>query len=274
MTAKAWIVGAMSSVWLIAAGCGGESKDEGGDVQTTCEAPGGRLTSLPYIVTNDTYLNGLGEAPAAGFTSCASLRAGRTAGTLTPAWTWNWPVQPVSRERATPGILYGFKPWDPGSTTANLPRRIADIAALRVRAAGVAQEIGPNLKSRLDVRVWLTSSNVKPEGASELPRLGELTVSLNAYGGATIPETIPVTVDGVSYDLAHSGSDFMYFRGGDRTVPVTAMDVDLAAFLRDAASRGLDTAAWVAAVETTAVLWEGRGSLTLDGYGVEFEAAP
>ncbi len=239
----------------------------------TC-APGGTLTHGEYLLENGTYGNEQSPSPISNFTQCATLEAGTAAGAVNASLEWSWPQTANPTVRATPALVYGFKPWSPASTTANLPALLGDVGALTIDA-GVEQEVGTDQVSLVVVTVWLTSSNAKAQGETVLPIVGSLNIFLNSYGSSGTGPT-PVTIDGVDYDLFRSGTSttLNYWRRNGQSTPITELHLDVAKFLADGQSRGVfDPAWWVASVETATWLTEGTGSLGLTDYAVGFQPA-
>jgi hypothetical protein len=240
----------------------------------TCATPGGTLTRGEYLVENGTYGNAQSPSPISNYTQCATLTAGTAQGTVNAAWAWSWPQTDNTTIRATPAIVYGFKPWSPASTTANLPALLGDVGALTLDA-GVGQQVGTGQISKVVVTVWLTSSNVKAEGETVLPIVGSLNIFLNSYGSTGSGPT-PVTIDDVDYDLFRNGTSttLNYWRRNGQGTPITELHLDVAKFLADGQSRGVfDPSWWVASVETATWLTQGTGSLGLTDYEVGFQPA-
>lgn len=240
----------------------------------TCETPGGTLTRGEYLLENGTYGNWESASPISNYVQCATLTAGAAEGSVDAGWAWSWPQTANPIVRATPAIVYGFKPWSPASTTANLPALLGDVGALTLDA-GVDQVVGAGQISKVVVTVWLTSSNAKAGGETVLPIVGSLNIFLNAYGSSGGGPTA-VTIDGVDYDLFRNGTSttLNYWRRNGQGTPITVLDLDVAKFLADGQSRGVfDPAWWVASVETATWLTEGTGSLGLTDYRVGFQPA-
>jgi hypothetical protein len=170
-----------------------------GRADSTCETPGGRLTAGPYIVDNNTYMNtqvALPAHPLSTFSQCARLDPGSTSGTVKTTFTWSWPEPASLAERvtrATPSIIYGFNPWDPGSTTPDLPRLVTAIRRLQVDA-DVAQTVSSNENSLFGLVAYLTTTDHKT-GSEPLPFQKRLLIYPNVYppypdhGSARSPST-------------------------------------------------------------------------------------
>lgn len=265
----------VAAICAVVVGCGGGGG--GGGSQKTCDAPAGRLTSGPYIVANDSYVNSEAQLPAhpvTDFTQCASLGAGTTPGTLKASWTWSWPTPTDPTEmitRATPSIIYGFKPWDPQSTTPDLPRLVSNIGKLQVDA-DVSQTGTAGSASMFGVVAYLTTADHKT-GTDPLPFAKRFFVYLNAYPPYGGSGDAQVTIDGIEWDVTSNSYFVLYVPHANQDVPVTSLHVDVAHFLADALGRGAIQPTWyVSSVETAEILTWGTGSLTLDNYKVTFEA--
>jgi hypothetical protein len=248
----------------------------------TCETPGGRLVSGEYIVATDTYVNTQAGPPAhpipdGQFTECAMLDAGTTAGLWT-SWSWSWPRPTEAAEmitRATPSIIYGFKPWDPQSTTASLPARVTQIASLRVDAE-VQQTVGAGTSAMFGVIGYLTTADHKT-GGDPLPFRKRLLIYRNVYPAYTpwAPVATQIPIDGLEWDLQVTDYYVEYTPHADMDVPATELHVDVAHFLADALARGvIDPATYLSSVETAEILQWGEGAVTLDDYQVQFQATP
>lgn len=245
--------------------------------ESTCETPGGRLFRGPYIVANDTNVNSEVQLPAHpidDFSQCASLQEGTIPGTLKASWSWSWPHPAVPAEsvsRATPTIIYGFKPWDRESTTASLPRLVSDVGSLTVDA-DVVQSVGAGQVSNFGVLTYLTTANQRSGGS--LPIARRFFIYRNSYPASSgTPTASEISIDGISWDVQSDSDYVVYYPHADMDVPAAALHVDVAHFLEDALSRGMIDASWyVSSVETGAILDEGEGSLTLDNYRVVVHA--
>ncbi len=128
----------------------------------TCATPGGTLTLGEYMVENGTYGNAQSASPISGYAQCATLTAGTADGAVNAAWTWWWPFTTPVITRATPAIVYGFKPWSPSSTTPNLPAVLGDVGALTIDAA-VEQLVGDGQRSRVVVADGQTRGVFPPD---------------------------------------------------------------------------------------------------------------
>jgi hypothetical protein len=272
MASRTWYAAIAAVGALFTAACGGGGG--GGDALRTCSTPGGQLTLGEYQVGNNTYVNEQLEPPErriphSAYSQCAEAEAGE-GGTINAGWTWDWPhVEGDVTVRATPGVIYGFNPWDPASTTPNLPRMISEIGALTVDAASVEQVVGEDSISRVAVIVWLTDSATKDPGDAALDIMGSISIFMNDYPARSYGGT-SVTIGGVDYVVTVYGSAVNYWRSPGIDTPITSLHIDVQDFLADAVDRGAIQDSWFAAdVSTGPIVEEGAGELRLVGYEVE-----
>ena len=175
--------------------------------------------------------------------------------------------------RATPSIIYGFKPWDPQSTTTSLPLPVGEVGALTVDA-DVQQVVGAGTNAMFGVVAYLTTADRKT-GSDPLPFQKRFFVYRNAYPAYVpyAPTATQIAIDGIEWDLQVTDYYVMYTPHAGMDVPATSLHLDVAHFLADALGRGaIDAAWWVSSVETAAILQWGEGSLTLDNYQVQVQA--
>jgi hypothetical protein len=229
------------------------------------------------MVENNTYNNEQGGHKVTDYSQCAALVAGQGAGTVSASWTWTWPVATTVTTRATPSIIYGFKPWNPKSTTLNLPRKVDEVASLQVDAGTVAFLPTTDPLVDYDVISYLTASNVKAPGQTVLDIMGSVMVLWNEQGwtvGGT-PAASDISIGGTSWDLYLSGSNLAYVPHGAIFGSPTSLHLDMADFLADGVGRGaIDPSWWVASVETAAIVYQGQGGFGLGDYKVTFQAVP
>ena len=67
--------------------------------------------------------------PANSFSQC--VYGYENAGLSLLGWEWQFPDN-ARGVNAFPQLIYGWKPWQSGSTTLNLPRKVSDISRLKV----------------------------------------------------------------------------------------------------------------------------------------------
>jgi hypothetical protein len=236
----------------------------------------------PYLLENNSYNNSdPGHAhQSTDFNMCSSISDGAD-GSVNAQWAWDWPDASDNKVRATPTIVYGFKPWNSDSTTPNLPAQVSDVGSLTVDA-DVAQVVGKGSDSTLGVFAYLTDSDRKAEGANNLTIKGRLFIFMNAYGSTFGPPTTdPISIGGRLWDRQFSSGlengvmiyNLNYTPHQDASVPVSSLHLDVASFLSDALSSDLiPTDLWLASVETVNLIWQGAGSTTLTNYKVQFQA--
>jgi len=108
-------------------------------------------------------------------------------------WKWKWPDS--NDVLAYPEIIYGHKPWNPGSTTPELPRAVKDIQACTVTYDIAMKKTGVG---NLAFDVWLTREAVPAEKNIVM----ELMIWIDHNG--QIPDGASrgtVTIDGADYDF-------------------------------------------------------------------------
>ncbi len=126
----------------------------GGKTQNTC-VPHKRLSNADFVMENNVWgrCNSSNSDCITNFSQCINIK--RDKSSTVYEWSWNWPHWPDKRVKASPEIIYGWKPWDTQSTTSTLPRKIADINSLSVSfdISGSATGIYD-----LGIDMWVTSS--------------------------------------------------------------------------------------------------------------------
>jgi chitodextrinase len=257
----------------IVGGGGGGGIATGGSTCATNDA----VSLSPYSAENNSQYNSHlpPSATYTTFTMCASVLPVSN-GVVNAQWTWDWPTGVYVKERATPTLVYGFKPENAGSTTPNLPARVANVGSLAIDAQ-VAQTVGSDARIEFGVVAFLTSSNQKASGAATLPVTGKIFIYRNYYGMQYQSNKGQVTLGGTvwDYDSWYSlGIQYLrYSPHDDAAVPATSLHLNVADFLADGLARGaIQSDQWLASVETEDLIFEGTGSTTLTNYSVQFQA--
>jgi hypothetical protein len=254
-------------------GGGGGGGAVGGKTCTTNDA----VSLSPYAAENNSQYNS-NLPPSARyntFTMCTSATP-VSDGVVNAQWTWDWPIGEYVKERATPTLVYGFKPESAGSTTPNLPARVANVGSLVIDSQ-VAQTVGSDARIEFGVVAFLTSSNQKASGATSLPVTGKIFIYRNYYGMQYSSSLGQVTIGGTVWDYDKwytQGVQYLrYSAHADPSVPATSLHLDVADFLADGIARNaIQSDQWLASVETQDLIFEGTGSTTLTNYKVQFQA--
>ncbi|MEM9326319.1 MAG: hypothetical protein AAGA85_11705 [Bacteroidota bacterium] len=76
-------------------------------------------------------------------------------------WEWEYPDDAFG-VNAYPQLIYGWKPWQPPSTTENLPKRIADLRTLKVTYDTEVSKNGGDYNLAFDNWINL-SENINPQ---------------------------------------------------------------------------------------------------------------
>lgn len=144
-----------------------------------------RRQTGPYQVENNVWNKG----DLTGYRQCVFIKD--IGDGLEAGWAWNWPGMRFNVV-AYPNLIYGKNPWLP-STSADLPRRVGDIACLEAELEVAQQGSG---KVNLAFDLWLTTSaSARPD---EITR--EVMIWLAHEGVQTAGSRVAMlTLDG--YDI-------------------------------------------------------------------------
>jgi hypothetical protein len=265
------IVGGGGGGGIVGGGGGGGAV--GGNTCATNDV----VSLSPYSAENNSQYNSNlpPSARYATFTMCASVTP-VSDGVVNAQWTFDWPIGEYVKERATPTLVYGFKPESAGSTTPNLPARVANVGSLAIDSQ-VAQTVGSDARIEFGVVAFLTSSNQKASGTTSLPVTGKIYIYRNYYGMQYSSSQGQVTIGGMVWDYDKwytQGIQYLRYSPHDNAaVPATSLHLNVADFLADGLARGaIQSDQWLASVETEDLIFEGTGSTTLTSYSVQFQA--
>jgi hypothetical protein len=186
-------------------------------------------------------------------------------------WRWRWPGGDEMPE-AFPEIVFGYHPWRDASTSADLPRRLADLEALRVeydaRVEGtgaynvafqlwLVDRVPPRPDgARAEVMVWVANRGMRPAGR-------------HAQG---------LTMGGVEYDVYEAERKHLdrgVWRDWRLITLVSRKEqmagpLEVMPLLRALSDRGrLAEALWLANLDLGTEVVAGSGSAEVVGYRVE-----
>ncbi|MDB5819323.1 MAG: glycoside hydrolase family 12 [Rhizobacter sp.] len=195
-------------------------------------------------------------------------------------WSWQWPTR--DGIYAYPEVLVGRSPWtETPSNDARFPRRIADIASLRIDYDVESDYRG---KRNLAMEMWLTDKPNTSAVPDTRSIVAELMVWSDASKGMVSSQDKPVDIvdiDGSKYALyvkrdwgdasgvvAHRWMFLIYIA----VTPSLTAHYDARKFLQDAVDRQLlDARHYVADVELGNEIVSGSGSTWLRRFEVTLD---
>ncbi len=221
-----------------------------------------------YLLLNNLWGAGTGAGR-----QCLQASVAPEGGADAIAWRteWDWSGRPDSVKSYDAAIVG----WHWGITTPcpGLPVRVAELGRATTRWEFRLHETRPG---SLDVAYDLWFARVpEPAGAQDLT--DEIMVWLHRGGDHATPL-------GERRDrLRIEGSDWELWQGPHplgftvhsfvRLPSASSVELDLAAFVRSLAPRGLDPSAYLAGIEAGPEIFTGAGSLETIRYSVEVERA-
>jgi hypothetical protein len=179
------------------------------------------------------------------------------------AWTWDWPPVEDERVKASPGIIYGRKPWDKRSTTSALPRRLSDVG--RLSATFEASVSGTGIYN-LAFDLWITgSSRPSPEN-----RTGEVMIWVDA-GHWDHAAGVPVVINGEEYDFYKDdgGNGAWSYLAFFKTTPTHSGTIHIHEFLGYLIAQGhVSENEYLASIEFLNEVREGSGRTEVRNYSI------
>ncbi|MEM6724829.1 MAG: hypothetical protein AAF598_12370 [Bacteroidota bacterium] len=208
--------------------------------------------------------------PANSFTQCIFTYESDTEPLL--GWQWAYPDN-ANGVNAYPQVIYGWKPWQPPSTTALLPKKLADINRLKVTFEAIVERNNGDYNLAFDN--WINSSpEITPENILFEFMIWEDTHQLVPFGD--FQEEV-VTSNGTyrfysgEPDWEPPGSNWTYLafqRIGNRTQGTVDID-ELLVYLID---KGIVSPEhYLASVEFGNEIGNSTGQLVLKQFDIELE---
>jgi hypothetical protein len=179
-------------------------------------------------------------------------------------WTWSWP-NADGNVHAYPEIIYGYKPWNPQTTTPNLPVLLSAGKSIIVTYA-VTQKVQGAYNRSFDI--WLTATN--PPTPATITR--EIMIWLDHSGispAGTFKQNC--TIDGESYAYYNGsvGTGSWTYIAFVKTSPELAGDTKVDKFFDFLVSRNAVSASeYCAAIEFGNEVVYGTGKTEFANYSV------
>ena len=157
-----------------------------------------RIAEGPYILSNNVW----GKCDREK-TDCISrydqcIHVGQGAKSDIFTWAWDWPSWQDDRVKASPGIVFGWKPWDRKSTTPKLPRKLSEV---RHMTASFDASVAASGVYNVALDMWITSSPKPSPGR----RTREIMIWLDDSHWDRRIEGDRVVIGGEEYDF-HKGT--------------------------------------------------------------------
>ena len=151
----------------------------------------GIIETGDFIIENNVWNKG----NTTNYSQCIFLNDSN--GTVQFGWEWTWPNQTETVVKSYPEVIFGSKPWNTSSTTAELPIKIADIQSLSISLDAEMEATG---SYNLAFDIWITETDEQ----SEEVITKEIMIWLESKELSPAGEIIEtVLIDSVSYDLYH-----------------------------------------------------------------------
>ena len=162
-------------------------------IETFCE-DWKELSSPGFLYINNVWNKG----DIVDYEQCLLKRI--VGGKTQYGWRWRWPAE--GGVKAYPEVVYGYKPWNPPTTTPDLPRQISSINQIQVN---YAVELTVSGTYNLAFTMWVTSIN--PPTPETITHEIMIWVDRTFEPQPSEFQVAAVTIDGVTYDL-YIKSDF------------------------------------------------------------------
>jgi hypothetical protein len=177
-------------------------------------------------------------------------------------WSWDWPRTSDGSVRAYPEIIYGWKPWNPASTTPSLPVQLSALEELEIELTYITQADG-RFNTAFDL--WLTSTN--PPTGETITReimiwVGEAQM---IPGGSRVAS---LEIDGIPYSLYKVQWDWTYLAFIQESEQATAIIpiADLLRYLVD--NQHVQPDEYLASIEFGNEIVYGSGQTQVDEFNV------
>ena len=190
---------------LMAAGCGGGGGDGGEIRQSAFQAGGVREADGTVAYCGDFAIpewpplrfenNVWGKLDVTDYEQCILAREGDMG--IEHGWRWDWPLG-RGQVKGYPEVHYGQKPnyAHLGSTTPDMPIRIADIAEMTVR---YAVDMTAEGTYNLAFDMFLSPTNPPTTATHEIMVWVDRSEGIYGVGGGNAIVIDDVTIDGVAY---------------------------------------------------------------------------
>jgi hypothetical protein len=153
-----------------------------------------------YLISNNVW----GKGNITDYKQC--IFGAKTGRKVFGGWMWQWPAgDDADTIKAYPEIIFGWKPWNASSTTADLPIQVGSITSAIASHEILAQHADGGYNTSFDL--YITSqSTPTPENITS-----KIMVWLNNENLTPLPDCTRVTIDGDEYDFCTAQWDWTYF---------------------------------------------------------------
>ncbi len=210
----------------------------------------------PVLLENNVWNRG----DLSDYSQCVEAVAGDP---LDLRWRWSWPAGD-QMPRASPGVVFGWKPWQPRSTSSALPRRLDEI-----RRMVVDYEVDVRAKGRFNMAfdLWVTGSlPPTPESVTHEIMIWSMNAGMVPHGD----RMDRVSIGGVRYEVYKGPMEKWMYIAFASTENRSAGRLPVHEFLRYLEREGhVPPGAYLASIDYGNEVVEGQGETTLRCFGID-----